>query len=151
MKDRFEFLEKLRQSLAGRIDSGTLQDTMNYYQEYFEIQVRSGKSEQEILEQLGDPRLLAKSILQAEQRSSTMEEAEYEEAPEEEENPSSLWTEADYNAPMACPHPGSDLPCFVRGGFLLCILAVTSYYTGSDGSLSDGTYFKRFIPMKIFE
>ena len=57
---------------------------MNYYQEYFEIQVRSGKSEQEILEQLGDPRLLAKSILQAEQRSSTMEEAEYEEAPEEE-------------------------------------------------------------------
>lgn len=84
MKDRFEFLEKLRQSLAGRIDSGTLQDTMNYYQEYFEIQMRSGKSEQEILEQLGDPRLLAKSILQAEQRSSTMEEAEYEEAPEEE-------------------------------------------------------------------
>lgn len=84
MKDRFEFLEKLRQSLVGRIDSGTLQDTMNYYQEYFEIQMRSGKSEQEILEQLGDPRLLAKSILQAEQRSSMMQQEEYEEALEEE-------------------------------------------------------------------
>lgn len=84
MKDRFEFLEKLRQSLAGRIDAGTLQDTVNYYQEYFEIQMRSGKSEQQILEQLGDPRLLAKTILQAEQRSSTVQEEAYEEATGEE-------------------------------------------------------------------
>lgn len=84
MKDRFEFLEKLRQSLAGRMDSSSLQDTLNYYQEYFEIQMRSGKSEQELLEQLGDPRLLAKSILQAEQRSSTVQDEEYEEIHQDE-------------------------------------------------------------------
>ena len=84
MENRFEFLEKLRQSLTGRVDAGTLQDTLNYYQEYFEIQMRSGKSEQEILEQLGDPRLLAKSIVQAEQRSSTVEAEEYEEIPQDE-------------------------------------------------------------------
>ena len=65
MRDRYEFLEKLKQNLSGRVDGTTLQETISYYQEYFEIQMRSGKSEQEILEQLGDPRLLAKTIYQA--------------------------------------------------------------------------------------
>lgn len=76
MRDRYEFLEKLKQNLSGRVDGTTLQETISYYQEYFEIQMRSGKSEQEILEQLGDPRLLAKTIYQAQEHMGTPEDDE---------------------------------------------------------------------------
>lgn len=63
--DKNEFLEKLQRTLAGGLGSGQVAENIRYYQEYIESEIRKGRSEEEVLSQLGDPRLLAKSIIEA--------------------------------------------------------------------------------------
>ncbi len=57
-----EFIEDLRRSLSSINDYTFVNDTISYYENYIESQVRMGKSEEEVLGHLGDPRLIAKSI-----------------------------------------------------------------------------------------
>lgn len=63
--DRYEFISTLRTALTGKVPATTVEDNVQYYEEYIEIQLRQGKSEEEVLEGLGDPRLLAKTIIEA--------------------------------------------------------------------------------------
>ncbi len=63
--NRYEFISTLRISLTGKVPATTVEDNVQYYEEYIEIQLRQGKSEEEILEALGDPRLLAKTVIEA--------------------------------------------------------------------------------------
>lgn len=57
-----EFLEQLRRSLASINDYAFVNDTIAYYENYIESQIRMGKTETEVMRELGDPRLIAKSI-----------------------------------------------------------------------------------------
>lgn len=63
--NRYEFISTLRASLTGKVPSTTVEDNVQYYEEYIEIQLRQGKSEEEVLKALGDPRLLAKTVIEA--------------------------------------------------------------------------------------
>lgn len=63
--DRYEFINALRSALTGKVPGTTLEDNIRYYEDYIEMQVRQGKSEEEVLAALGDPRLLAKTIIEA--------------------------------------------------------------------------------------
>lgn len=63
--DRQEFISILRTALTGKVPATTVEDNVRYYEEYIEIQIRQGKSEDEILAALGDPRLLAKTVIEA--------------------------------------------------------------------------------------
>ena len=67
--NREEFTEKLQRALAGGLDSSKVAENITYYREYIDSEVRRGRSEQEVLESLGDPRLLAKSIIEANKRA----------------------------------------------------------------------------------
>lgn len=60
-----EFIEKLQRALAGGLNSGMVAENVRYYQEYIDTEVRRGRREEEVLAQLGNPRLLAKSIIEA--------------------------------------------------------------------------------------
>lgn len=66
--DKRAFMEKLQRALAGGLNSIQVADNMRYYQDYIESEIRKGRSEADVLEQLGDPRLLAKSIIEANKR-----------------------------------------------------------------------------------
>ena len=44
-------------------------DNVRYYQEYIDSEIRKGRNESEVMDQLGDPRLLAKSIIEANKRA----------------------------------------------------------------------------------
>ena len=57
-----EFIEGLRRSLSSINDYTFVNDTVSYYENYIESQIRMGKTETEVMETLGDPRLIAKSI-----------------------------------------------------------------------------------------
>lgn len=57
-----EFMEQLRRSLASINDYAFVNDTVAYYENYIESQIRMGKTEAEVMQELGDPRLIAKSI-----------------------------------------------------------------------------------------
>lgn len=62
---REEFLSQLRLALQGKVSSGKVQENVNYYNDYIIEEIRKGKSETEVLEMLGDPALLAKTIIAA--------------------------------------------------------------------------------------
>lgn len=63
--DKRTFMEKMQRALAGGLNSVQVADNMRYYQDYIESEIRKGRSEADVLAQLGDPRLLAKSIIEA--------------------------------------------------------------------------------------
>lgn len=66
-----DFITRLRRALSGKLDGMAVTEHASYYEEYIEIQVRKGKEEWQVTEELGDPALLAKSILNAERDSRT--------------------------------------------------------------------------------
>ena len=67
--DKKEFIEKLQRSLASGLSSAQVADNIRYYQDYIESEIQKGKSEEEVISNLGDPRLLAKSIIEANKHS----------------------------------------------------------------------------------
>lgn len=66
-----EFLEQLSKALTSRAGSATASENVSYYEEYIATQVRAGRTEEEILAELGDPRLLARSIAEAQMRAES--------------------------------------------------------------------------------
>lgn len=58
-----EFLEILREQLSGQMQEGKMAAHVRYYEDYIEEQMRKGRDEAEILTELGDPRLIAKTLL----------------------------------------------------------------------------------------
>lgn len=62
---KFDFIENLKMALTGKINPSELADTIQYYEDYIDGEIRKGESEKRVLEKLGDPRLLAKSIIAA--------------------------------------------------------------------------------------
>lgn len=57
-----DFLEKLRFALSGKVNPEVVTDNINYYEDYINMEIRKGRSEKEVLEALGDPRLIARTI-----------------------------------------------------------------------------------------
>ena len=57
-----EFIDSLRRELSGMEDYEYVNDTVNYYENYIESEIRKGNPEAAVLEGLGDARLIAKSI-----------------------------------------------------------------------------------------
>lgn len=62
--DRQTFIDTLRRALYGKIDDYALADHIQYYENYISQEIASGKSEAEVLGELGDPRLIARTILE---------------------------------------------------------------------------------------
>ena len=60
-----EFLEKLRMSLSGNVSAKLVEENVAYYADYINTQLRMGQAEESVLSSLGDPRLIAKSIITA--------------------------------------------------------------------------------------
>ena len=59
-----EFLQILRDSLDGEIPERDIQSNLHYYEEYIKTQAMSS-SEEDVIMQLGNPQLIAKSIIEA--------------------------------------------------------------------------------------
>ncbi|MGN1146982.1 MAG: DUF1700 domain-containing protein [Lachnospiraceae bacterium] len=66
-----EFLDSLRAALASRVNASMVAENVRYYEDYINTQMRMGKSEEEVLKELGDPRLLARSIAEANKHAGT--------------------------------------------------------------------------------
>lgn len=60
---RQEFIDELRTALQGQVDQNTINNNISYYENYIMQETRKGLSEEEVLQQLGSPRLLAKTII----------------------------------------------------------------------------------------
>ena len=71
--NRNEFIDKLQRTLAGGLNCDQVADNVRYYREYIDTEIRKGKSEADVLAGLGDPRLLAKSIIEANKHAGVNE------------------------------------------------------------------------------
>ena len=60
-----EFLDGLRRALSATGSSSLIEENLAYYNNYIDAEVSKGRSEKEVLEELGDPRLIARSIMDA--------------------------------------------------------------------------------------
>lgn len=60
-----EFIEKLRAALTGKISPALVAENIAYYEDYINTEIRKGKTEAEVLASLGNPRLIARSIIDA--------------------------------------------------------------------------------------
>ena len=69
-----EFLDKLRISLNGKIAAGEVEEHIRYYEDYINVELRKGSSEEDVMATLGDPRLIARTIVET---SGMAQSAEY--------------------------------------------------------------------------
>lgn len=89
-----EFLDILREQLDGEIPSGEIYSNIRYYEQYIEREIQSGKTEEEVMELLGDPRLIAKTLIDADEISPS--NSSYEDASYSQEDTQGSGTERTY-------------------------------------------------------
>lgn len=59
-----DFIDGLGKSLSGKVDEREYRSQIEYYSSYISKEVAMGRSEEEVVGELGDPRLIAKTIVQ---------------------------------------------------------------------------------------
>ena len=74
--NREEFLRGLENALSGNVPPSVVRDNLRYYDDYIRSERQKGRSESDIMEELGDPRLIARTILDTTPGAA---EGEYEE------------------------------------------------------------------------
>ena len=58
-----EFLQELREALDGEVSASVIQSNISYYDQYISQEAAKGRSEEEVIEEIGSPRLIAKTII----------------------------------------------------------------------------------------
>lgn len=59
-----EFIRILRIALASQVHFDVVNENVAYYENYIDMEVKKGKTEEKVIEELGDPRLIAKTIIE---------------------------------------------------------------------------------------
>lgn len=70
--NRNDFLTTLMNALENELPPQEIKNNIEYYNHYFDTELQEGKSEEEILSTLGDPRLIAHTILDTYKMSHQM-------------------------------------------------------------------------------
>ena len=75
---KIEFLEELKMALASRVSAQEAIENLNFYEDYINTQVRMGRTEEEVLAELGEARLLARNIAESRKYASDGSEKTYD-------------------------------------------------------------------------
>jgi hypothetical protein len=62
--NREYFIKQLEEALTGELTTSAIRENINYYNSYIIDEVNSGKTEEEVLISLGDPWVIAKTVIQ---------------------------------------------------------------------------------------
>lgn len=63
--NRLEFLDRLKEALEQELSPQAVQENVAYYNQYISDQISSGKHESEVIDMLGDPWIIARTIIDA--------------------------------------------------------------------------------------
>lgn len=66
-----QFLEELKKALSGEVSPEAMMDAYSYYSGYIDEQMQSGKTEEQVIEELGKPFMIARSIIAAQEHERT--------------------------------------------------------------------------------
>lgn len=93
-----EFLEALREKLTGEVSASEIDHTIRYYDEYISEAVNGGKTEAQVMEELGSPLLIAKTIIDTSAMQEDAARKTYRESRKTEENPEMKFHRVDMNS-----------------------------------------------------
>ncbi|BDZ80427.1 DUF1700 domain-containing protein [Claveliimonas bilis] len=74
---REEFLKKLKEALENDLSGRIVQENVSYYESYIIEEIRKGRAESEVIEELGDPWVIARSIIDMAEGEPGTKEAYY--------------------------------------------------------------------------
>ena len=60
--DRRQFLDELQRALSSDLAPRDIQENIEYYNNYIRSEIANGRTEKEVLDELGDPWILARTI-----------------------------------------------------------------------------------------
>ena len=86
---RAEFLQGLKTELEGRVPYSVIQENIRYYDSYISEEINKGADESEVIESLGGPKIIARTIVDTEDRPDGYETYGSGEAQEEDADRSS--------------------------------------------------------------
>ena len=69
-----EFLRILKESLEMSLEQDAINAQLDYYDKYISDEVKKGRTEKEVIEELGDPRLIAKTIKTVNANSDSLDD-----------------------------------------------------------------------------
>ena len=75
--NREEFLRGLENALSGNVPPSVVRDNLRYYDDYIRSERQKGRSESDIMDELGDPRLIAKTLIDTDNGSAQEDYGEY--------------------------------------------------------------------------
>lgn len=87
--NKYEFMEQLDAALKGNVSEQERRESIQYYSDYIEEEIGKGRGEEEVLDSLGGPGAIAKSIIDAKGYESVGEDV-YESYEEEETGQTSV-------------------------------------------------------------
>ena len=81
-----EFLSKLEEALGYELPPRAVTENLRYYSSYIDAEIQKGRPAAEVLEELGDPRLIARTIIEAAKSGAdgipgTADDLEFHETP----------------------------------------------------------------------
>ncbi|MCI8556210.1 MAG: DUF1700 domain-containing protein [Lachnospiraceae bacterium] len=134
--DRNEFVSTLRAVLSGEVPAAVVEDNVRYYDSYISQEIADGKSEREVLESLGDPRLIAKTIIDTNKQQGSRET--YESAYTREEPEKGFHAEFNDNGGVDLKYRQLNLNTWYGRLliFIIVILVLTVIFTIVGGILS---------------
>ena len=63
--DKSKFLKELRDVLSNEVSAQAVRENVDYYSQYIDDEIRKGRTEKEVMDELGDPWVIAKTIIDA--------------------------------------------------------------------------------------
>lgn len=60
---REEFLRRLEEALAGEVPVSVIRENVSYYNGYISQEMAKGRTMEQIIEEIGDPRIVARTII----------------------------------------------------------------------------------------
>ena len=60
-----EFLDELRKALSSDLSNKEIQDNIDYYRDYINTEISKGRTEEDVMNELGDPWIIARTIKDA--------------------------------------------------------------------------------------
>lgn len=73
-----EFLRRLEEALAGEVPTAVIRDNLLYYQNYLSQETARGRTVDEIVTEIGEPRIIARTIIDSTEAMEEAEGADYE-------------------------------------------------------------------------
>ncbi len=68
--NKYEFLTSLRGKITGHIPTSEVESQIDYYSAYIDGRIGSGLTEEEAVAELGDPQLIAKTVIESTDRAA---------------------------------------------------------------------------------